>query len=545
MNLIEELDPVLRPEIAQSWHRCRLAGLSPESPGHPSFFDVDDSSRLMSAAAPVLDELADALGDSPFSLLLADRDCRVAYRWSGDRRFLDEIDGYGVSVGVGMDEPSFGTNAMGTGMEACGPVVVNGPDHYLMPYRNYSCQGHPIRHLLTKRIEGVLTILTGEPVSHPLFHPLLRRATQDIQARIVEGSRATERRLFLAFQHATRHRSTPVAVLGGDVVMTNRACLDLLGSADPGVLRALLPEATRRAITARELDLGAAGRVAVSAEPIDDTPDGVVFRLAEATSVASASVAGSRTAGRSVLVAGEPGTGHTYTVREIVADASAVTVSASAAVGGSERDWANRLVGLASGQADVVVVDDVELLPERLCTVLQRVMASTRARIVLTSCAVGELPPHVARLVGRCTRRIELAPLRERLNELPVLLASMGRARFPHREWSLTTRATEALCAQPWEGNLAELAGLVDELATRPLAGRIDLGDLPERYRGSSRTARLGEMERAERTAIVVALRAACGNKLRAAQRLGISRTTLYRRIRELDVRDDEVPSTR
>lgn len=343
MDPVKGVDRPLRPEIARSWQRCRLAGLRPESPGRPSFSDTDGGSRLMVAATPVLHELTDSLNGNAFSVVLADRDCRIAYR-RGDRGMLTFLDGGGISVGVGMDEPSYGTNAMGTSMEAGEPVVVNGPDHFLQPYNMVSCSGHPVRHPLTRRIEGVLTIISDDPLFHPLLPPLMRRAVADIEARIVEGCRAAERSLFLAFQDATRHRSTPVAVLGGDVVLTNRACLDLLGHADPGVLRALLPEATERRIQSREVDLGSAGRIEVIAEPIDGTPDGVVFRLVERLApVLSTSTAAVRPRGRSVLVAGEPGTGRTRAAGEVAAGTRLVTVDAAAALVKPEREWTDRL----------------------------------------------------------------------------------------------------------------------------------------------------------------------------------------------------------
>lgn len=215
MGSVREIDGALRPEIAQSWQRCRLAGLRRESSGRPSFSDADGGSRLMVAAAPVLHEIADCLDGNPFSLVLAEGNCRIAYR-RGDRGLLTFLDGSGISVGVGMDEPSYGTK--GTSMEAGRPVVVHGPDRYLAPYGMFSCCGHPVQHPLTRRVEGVLTIISDGPVSNPLIRPLLRRAVQDIEARIVESCRAAERRLFLAFQDATRRRSAPVAVLGGDIL---------------------------------------------------------------------------------------------------------------------------------------------------------------------------------------------------------------------------------------------------------------------------------------------------------------------------------------
>lgn len=535
MATTEDTDQPMRPEIVQSWYRCRLAGLVPGSEGRPSFAEPNSASRLMVAAAPVLRELTDSLDGNALSVMLADRDCRVTYRWDGQRSVKRFLDAHGITVGVSMDETSYGTNAVGTTLETRAPTVVDGADHYLQPYSMVSCTGQPIQHLLTHRVEGVLTIVSDDPSSNPLFRPLLRRAVQDIEERIVESCRVVEQRLFLAFQHATRHRATPIAVVGGDVVLANRACLDLLGTGDPAVLRAVLPAEVTRETTNREVNLSPTGRIAVNAEPIDGTPDGVLFRLSKAPKPASSTFAGSRLrAEHSVLIAGEPGTGRSHTASKIAGVAPVVTIEAVAALLGSEREWTDRLTSLVSQHNAVVVVDDVHVLPEHLCTVLHRLMELARSRIILTCCSLDDLPSHVGPLIGRCDRRVELLPLRERLHELPELVAAMGAARRPDREWVLAPRALRALCTQPWEGNLVELARLVDVLADRPITGRIDVGELPEQYRGNSRASRLGERERAERAAIINALRRERGNKVKAAHRLGISRTTLYRRMRAL-----------
>lgn len=528
-----------RPEITQSWQRCEFAGLHPDALGRPAYADVDTSSRLMVAAAPVLAALAALMDGNTFSLLLTDRDCRLTHLWGGERRFLDVFASHGIQVGVRLDEESYGTTAVGTSMETGQSVVVHGDEHYLQPFKVLSCYGTPIRHPLTGRIEGVVDITSLEPRSNPLLGPLVERAACDIRTEILGGAREVDRRLFLAFQHATRHRCTPVAVVGGDVVMANRACFDLLGTADPAVLRALLPD-VRRPVE-RELDLGLGGRVRVVATPVEGTGEGVLFRLAAADPPRVHAVPPARLESRlrpverCVLVAGEPGSGRSTAAGELAGDAPVVTMDAAAALTGAARAWAARLAGLAA-QHDVIVVDDVHVLPEPLCAALRRAMSWSRARFVLISGPVAELPAHVAALVEQCSRRLELAPLRERAGELPALMAAMGTAVRPDRDWTLTPRALTALVAQPWPGNLGELAALVETLAARPAAGRVDLADLPDRYRVGSRAARLGGRERAERAAIIAALQAAGGNKLRAAGQLGISRTTLYRRMRALDV---------
>jgi transcriptional regulator of acetoin/glycerol metabolism len=63
---------------------------------------------------------------------------------------------------------------------------------------------------------------------------------------------------------------------------------------------------------------------------------------------------------------------------------------------------------------------------------------------------------------------------------------------------------------------------------------------LPERLRDAPPRRRLGLIEEAERDAIVRALDTAAGNKSEAATLLGIGRTTLYRKLRQLGLDGDE-----
>lgn len=530
----------LRPDIALSWRRAAIAGVDPDSVGDISIADVDRSSRLFTAAEPVLRDLAGQLEDQSLCLMLADRDCRIVYQWSGDRRLRSALESGGVTVGTGLDEQVVGTNGLGTAFEVGRGVSINGAEHYLNALKSFSCYGHPVRHPLTRRIEGALDITARGAATNPLFAPLLARAVTEIEERLVEQARAAERRLFLAFQNATRLRTSPIAVLGADLVLANRSCIDRLGSADPAVLNVFVDEALSQGRISRELDLGTMGRIHVEAERVAGTSDGVLFHVG--SRVVKDTFRPGRdpgSAAQSVLVSGEPGTGRSSRARQLAGDQDVVVMDSADAVAG-DRGWAARLAGHVARDVPVVIVEDVDVLPDNLCVVTRRAMTTaSRTRFILTSCARDELPLPAARLVARCAEQVLLAPLREQKESLPVLIAAMATRMAPGRELALTPRALRALSAQPWPGNLVELRDVVAGLCAMSTSRRIDVDDLPERYRATARTVGRGGRERAERVAIVHALQTASGNKLRAAETLGISRTTLYRRMRALDIPED------
>ena len=80
---------------------------------------------------------------------------------------------------------------------------------------------------------------------------------------------------------------------------------------------------------------------------------------------------------------------------------------------------------------------------------------------------------------------IEMPPLRERVEDLPLLLEEII-ARLEHDRGTsvrLTPAAVIALCQWRWPGNVRELANLIERLAILHPFGTVDLADLPENYR--------------------------------------------------------------
>jgi len=138
---------------------------------------------------------------------------------------------------------------------------------------------------------------------------------------------------------------------------------------------------------------------------------------------------------------------------------------------------------------------------------------------------------------------LQVPPLRERRGDIPLLVeAALERARerVPAGVGSVSPLAMRLLRAYDWPGNVRELFAVVESSAIRAGGARVEAQHLPavvrgvaeaDLSRGGARYRARGEDE--ERSAIEAALRSAGGSRTRAAEMLGMSRTTLWRRMRD------------
>lgn len=176
---------------------------------------------------------------------------------------------------------------------------------------------------------------------------------------------------------------------------------------------------------------------------------------------------------------------------------------------------------------------------------------------------------------------IEMAPLRERIEDIPLLMNELISRMEHEKRGSIrfNSAAIMSLCRHDWAGNVRELANLVERMAIMHPYGVIGVGELPKKFRhvddeDEDLTASLRE-DLEERAAIIAglpgvstpamlpaegldlkdylgnleqgliqqALDDASGVVARAAERLRIRRTTLVEKMRKygMNRRDDEV----
>jgi DNA-binding NtrC family response regulator len=134
--------------------------------------------------------------------------------------------------------------------------------------------------------------------------------------------------------------------------------------------------------------------------------------------------------------------------------------------------------------------------------------------------------------------QIRIPPLAERLEDVPLLVQFFLKkytAAYGKDIAGLTRRAQTVLLQHPWPGNVRELENVISSACITATGDFIDLADLPEHLQrrnsgpaegDDGRSLSLGEMRKMH---IQRVLDICKGNRLRAAQILGIGRTSLYR----------------
>lgn len=133
---------------------------------------------------------------------------------------------------------------------------------------------------------------------------------------------------------------------------------------------------------------------------------------------------------------------------------------------------------------------------------------------------------------------IHLPPLRERPEDIvPLAYHFLGRfcERFGKRIEGFTPRAIEVLTSYRWPGNVRELENLIERTVVLCRNELIDIHDLPSHLWRSSRDGEVptvDNLETLERLTIARVVQQS-SNLKEAARRLGISRTTLYAKMRK------------
>lgn len=568
-----------RDEIVSSWRRCQVVGVTPTGDEVPYQPEFERPNRLLRAAGPVIDRLADQLVDGPVSILLADSEAQIVDRRAGARKLTTALDGAGVAPGFHYAEEYTGTNGIGSALEERKPFQVSGAEHFRENLQEFTCTGSPLRHPISGVMEGVLDVTSRVHDNQELMQPLVLAAVREIESRLYADASRREQLLLQHFLQASK-RATAVITLNEDVVMANTAASSLLDLSD----QAMLWDWACRMLGTRDEctgDVRLAHDTVVQAKATKVGDDvggaGVLVEMRQQRSSTSEAPAAwprrtQRTQshdteclpGRSVaaqrlrddvdaalriqgpvLICGEPGVGKLYTATHLHRRREyrqTVTVLDALAAHDDHTAWLSRLEGsVASG--DTVVLRHLDELPPELAPRVEGTIDAAPAMIA-TARSRGEHTT-ASRALDHFPVSITVPPLRYRSEDIadiaPLLLSVRATHRPPPRLLPTTLRTLTKL---DWPGNIRELESVLTTAITRSLGSDISHEHLPPEYRSTDNRTGSSSLQRAERDIVIEALGETQGNKLAAAERLGIARSTLYRKMRILGIDKNHLPTS-
>ncbi|XRQ12790.1 sigma-54-dependent Fis family transcriptional regulator [Actinomadura welshii] len=558
--------PGVRPEVVDSWRRSMLAGVDPAA----SSYVVDDGfqprTRLAAVAQPIMNRLKDEISDLNCWGFLADRACRLLTVVVGDFPEAGRVHRQNLRPGMSFAEDLMGTNGLGCAHETQRPFIISGTEHFRTDTEIITTTGVIIHDPFTGRYAGTLGVHCLREYGTSALLPLVVEIGRSIETQLLASRTDGERAFFDAFSAARRrYRGTVVGVSGRLCVVSTRARA-LVREADEELLRRLAEECGARSRTVRR-NLSSGATVTIQILPVpqprgefaavlvlqpdagpgredaahdgqragsgtgDEPPADFRERLARAL----------RTR-RPVLLAGERGTGKQHEARaalRALGRRGGVAEFDGALAHLDPAGWLRRLAAAVQEDGAAVLLAHVADLPAEAGTTVAHLVAGARAQVVGTTSDDGAEDGGAMLVRESFPVVVAVPPLRERRGEFEALCTGLfaGLAEPGEEPAALTPRAMAALMASDWPGNVRQLKQVLASARIRVRGPVIDLRDLPARHGRNPARGPLDEVEAAERRVLRDALRRAGGDRNAVAERLGISRATVYRKLKrhELD----------
>lgn len=469
--------------LLASWQRSEEYGVSADAIDPVWAGSVAGDSLFYQCGQEVLTSLHQTLANEPLSLMLTDANGLVFNRFSGDTSLLRALDKVHLAPGFAFSEREAGTSGLGMALADRTPSLVRAEEHFSASLRTYTCAAVPVIDPLSGRLEGSVNITTWSKSSPELLLALAQSAASNTAA------------LMLAKSGGHRPKAGP----RGGVFRVQR------GRVEPGAgtLRAMSPDWTEA------LDRAA---------------------LALAKNMVVAAV-------------GEPGSGRATLVGQAIRQARPGSRILCAAAPEPEdvEAWLSLWTPELSKADTAVIVENVDLLPAWAAQEL-----STRAAAAVQSLpAPAGSPPGISwamtaedlaavpqPLAAMVETVVPVPALRERPADV-MPLARYAARQTRMRDVDFTAAAEHALTGYGWPGNVDELFTMVQDAAMR--TETIDVRHLPSQLVGRT-GPHLTRIEAVERDEIVRCLSRPGITVAAAANELGMSRATIYRRMSRLGI---------
>ncbi|MDT7611401.1 MAG: sigma-54 dependent transcriptional regulator, acetoin dehydrogenase operon transcriptional [Pseudonocardiales bacterium] len=225
----------VRPEVVISWHRCREqyrvdphlteAPVAVVEVDHTPEHDVVFAELGFRAAS-----IAHDVGSLSGIVTVTDATGRILGEW-GDPATLDIATAANLAPWFCWSECATGTNGMGTALEAHGPVLIRGAEHWCQAFHNWVCAGVAVRDVVTREPIAVLNISCWRSELPASAGSWLANAVTKTQCTLRRRARDSGAELVAAYTQARARSSAALAAVdtAGKVVIADDTASVLMG----------------------------------------------------------------------------------------------------------------------------------------------------------------------------------------------------------------------------------------------------------------------------------------------------------------------------
>lgn len=571
------------PLLSDSWFRSQLYGLQPTTDEFPRLRSGEladllaSHSGLQQLTQPVVGALSRKVADLQSVVILSDASGLVLQTF-GNMNAMQKAQSFALAPGNLWSESGRGTNAIGTALAIDDSCEIDGRQHFLTSNQDLYCAAIPIQSP-DGQIAGVLDISGPAHFPHPHTLGWVKEAAKQIEYLWVKQSLHPQQWLMSLHSQPQKLDSVEELLLVfSDNVLTagNRLAMRELGLGSEQLghitFQQLFPLLTQTAVTVPlpltvrrqsyyyRLRAPTRSAVAVSAPPAVDLPFAGPREGEKMVRLLNAGIA--------LCIEGETGCGKEYVSRtlhqhsrwrsgkfvaincaaipESLIESELFGYQPGAFTGASKNGYIGKIREADGG---MLFLDEIGDMPMLLQTRLLRVL---QEKEVTPLGASQSTPVNFAVICAthrNLAQRVADGEFREdlfyRLREfalaIPPLRGWPALPAFIQRLWQalgagqrrvqLSPDLLDNLARQPWPGNVRQLQSLMKVLlALADDGARLEVDDLPAEYRAAPAPAAPRGLQQHDSQLIADTLTTYNGNVSKAAQALGVARSTLYRR---------------
>jgi sigma-54 dependent transcriptional regulator, acetoin dehydrogenase operon transcriptional activator AcoR len=225
----------VRAEVAISWHRCReqyrvdphltQAPVAVAEIDHTPEHDVVFAELGFRAAT-----VAHEVGNLGGVVTVTDSTGRILAEW-GDQATVARATEANLAPWFCWSECAAGTNGMGTALEAHGPVLIRGAEHWCQAFHNWVCAGIAVRDVVTREPIAVLNISCYRSQLPGSAGAWLANAVLKTHCTLRRRARDSGAALVAAYTQARAHSGAALAAMdtAGKVVIADDTASVLMG----------------------------------------------------------------------------------------------------------------------------------------------------------------------------------------------------------------------------------------------------------------------------------------------------------------------------